>query len=247
LRVDRAGIDWAARVLLAADAGAPPTADAVLFFLRTWVERGRDDLKDRLELGLTHALDVCSPRHVDPSEACARMAWLHVASEASFVTDDPRLTEAVRDGLPHVIDALETFIRRSYEPGEGLIDATCDEQLRCGIALLMAFDLSGRLPYAMLAEELLQDGRRRWLQPSGEFRSGFAGNCVATQLLCRVARLHQDDDYVRRAVVAPDRPYAQDARRALSTLVPQAGTHPFDAAAFGNALLDWFALEPNLQ
>jgi len=66
-------------------------------------------------------------------------------------------------------------------------------------------------------------------------------------VLCSLAALHADADYRRAAVVAPAASYVDDARRLAASLGGHAGEHPQDAADFGRALLEWFALEPNLQ
>jgi hypothetical protein len=176
------------------------------------------------------------------------MHWLHVLADAAAVSDDERLRDGIIRALPTAVDALEALVRRSYEPGEGLSDMACGAQLRCGSALLAAFDLSGRLPYAMLAEELLQHARRRWWDDvKGAYEADFAANCAALRVLCRLAGLHADPEYRAAAVLAPGSSYASDARRVAEALTTRSGEHPHDAGDFGGALLEWFALEPDLQ
>ena len=241
--MDRAALAWARRLVLARDPSAFDP-DALLFLLVDYVGSGQDDVRAAVEQGLTHAL-AAAPREQD---ACRRVQWLRVLTEAGTFTDDERLRDTIARELPLAIDALERFVRRGYEPGEGLIDAPCEEQLRCGSALLAGFDLSGRLPYAMLAEELLQHARRHWWNAhDGTYDGGFDANCHALGVLCRLTRLHADAGYAAAAVVAPTRPYASEARRVAAALVARAQAHPGSAAAFGCALLEWFALEPKLQ
>ena len=89
-----------------------------------------------------------------------RCQWLGLFAEAAVVSDDARLPAAVNEWLARVIDDLEQVIRSAYEPGEGLMGASLLDQLRTALALLTAFELTGRLPYSMLADELLQFARR---------------------------------------------------------------------------------------
>jgi len=214
------------------------------FLLRMCIERGVGAAREHVETGLTCALDAVDAER-DP---CRRIAWIALLADASAVTDDPRLIDAVQRSLPAAVDDLEGLVRRTYEPGEGLIGRPCADHAQCATALLSCFHLCGRLPYGMLAEELMQSARRRWWDPdSGLFDAAFDVNCVAVQALCGLAALHADPDYVSAAVLAPDRPYADTARRMVATLTTQAADHPQDAAAFGRALLAWFALESNLQ
>lgn len=217
--------------------------EAVSFLLHMYLAGDNDTARDAIEAGLTCALDAIE-FEPDPFR---RLAWLHLLAGAAAAVDDPRPGEAVSRALPSAIDGLETLVRRSYEPGEGLLDAPCHAQFACALALLDGFDLTGRLPYAMLAEELLQTARRRWWRPAdGCFDADFAANCVAARLLCRLAALHADPGYSAVAVVAPDRAYAREAGRILAFVSTRAVGHPQQAAAFGCALWAWFALEPNL-
>lgn len=220
----------------------PP--EAVRFLLREYVSGGSAVVRNAVERALTRGL-VAARAEPDP---CARMHWLHVLADAAAISDDERLRDGVSRALPEAVDALEMLVRRSYEPGDGLCSLGCGAQLRCGSALLAAFDLSGRLPYAMLAEELLQHARRCWWSDeTGAYDADFAANCAALRVLCRLAGLHADPDYRAAAVIAPGSSYAEDARRVAAALFERSGEHPHDAGDFGGALLEWFALEPDLQ
>jgi uncharacterized protein YyaL (SSP411 family) len=111
-------------------------------------------------------------------------------------------------------------VRSAYEPGEVLAGADVNVQLHSALAFLTAFELTGRLPYSMLAEELLQIARRQWWDhDAGGFGTDFRANATGAQLLCRLAALHRDADYAASAVVAPDAKYAFDAEHILSALI----------------------------
>ena len=66
--------------------------------------------------------------------------------------------------MPAAIDELERVVGGSYRPGDGLVRdrdgirvrGSVGDHVRGASALLTAFELTGRLPYAMLAEELMQ-------------------------------------------------------------------------------------------
>ena len=164
-------------------------------------------------------------------------------AEAAAISDDERLVESVRLHLSPTIDGLERFVRSAYEPGEGVVGAEASDQIGSALAFLTAFELTGRLPYSMLAEELLQIARRdAWDRDGAGFGRNFRANATAAQLLCRLAALHRDADYAASAVVAPDATYALDAERILSSLAPIARTHLDDIAEYGMALLEWFSL-----
>jgi len=241
LAVERAAMEWAKKAVLAADASGL-SSSAVTLLLRLYVAEGRDEVRDAAEQGLTSGLASA------PAEPCARLEWLRTLVEAAALSDDDSLREIVVQSMPSAVDALEALVRRSYEPGEGLIDADCDAHMNVASALLAAFDLCGRLPYAMLAEELVQHARRLWWQDArGGFESSFVANCIALHVLCGLGALHADADYRKAAVVSPVAAYGDDARRLAASLSEHAGEHPQDAAVFGRALFEWFALEPKLQ
>src|SRR5262249_51918639 len=69
---------------------------------------------------------------------------------------------AAGDAAPAPIDELERIVGAAYRPGEGLVDipaqrrASAAEHVGAASTLLTAFELTGRLPYSMLAEELMQ-------------------------------------------------------------------------------------------
>jgi uncharacterized protein YyaL (SSP411 family) len=110
---------------------------------------------------------------------------------------------------------------------------------------LTAFDFSGRLPYPMLAEELMQFARETlWDEESGAFcdpqddaRQVFAANCGAAGILCRLAALHGRSDYRAAAVIRADADYAADAGRILRAQRDKFREHGVTSASYGLALL----------
>ena len=156
------------------------------------------------------------------------------------------------------IDELERVIGAVYRPGQG-VGHSVDEpsaardllsdHVRCASALLTAYSRTGRLPYSMLAEELIQFAHRTlWDERTGGFQdrprgtSPFALNCEAARVLCRLAALHRDDGYRKAAVIASDADYLRDAAR---TLVSQASVYrqygPL-SALYGLALSEWLVV-----
>ena len=237
--MDDSALAWIAETLVASLTSGTASPSAVLFALRIYTGSGRADLRDAIEAGLTHGLEAIAG-DPDPRRRCQ---WLGVFAEAASLSDDERLVESVQSHLSPTIDGLERLVRSAYEPGEGLSGAGLNDQLHSALAFLTAFELTGRLPYSMLAEELLQTARRQsWNEARGSFDADFKTNAIGTQLLCRLAALHRDADYAASAVVAPDATYAVDAQRILDALAPIARAHLDDAAEYGMALLDWFAL-----
>ena len=159
-------------------------------------------------------------------EACLRAA--------EIVDPDPLVQDA--------IDQIERVIGGSYRPGDGLVRERDGLRVRCSLgdhvrgasALLTAFELTGRLPYSMLAEELMAIARR---EPSPD--ADLVIQCDAARVLCRLAALHDDPGYRGAAVIATGADYRADAWRILSAQSVRAlAGSPAHAAAYGLALLD---------
>src|SRR5262249_12432271 len=95
------------------------------------------------------------------------------------------------DLVPAAIDELERVVAAGSRPGVGLgdpasaADARSADHVRAAFALLTAFELTGRLPYSMLAEELMQIARRT-IASDGD----FATHCATARAFCRLAALH---------------------------------------------------------
>ena len=130
------------------------------------------------------------------------------------------------------IDELERIVGESYGPGEGIGDYA--DHVRSAAALITAYDVTGRLPYAMLAEELMQVSARL---SAGR---GFTIECEAARVYCRLAAVNDDDDYRAAAVIAPDANYRADASRMLAALSPRARAE--GAPIYGLALSELLAL-----
>jgi hypothetical protein len=171
----------------------------------------------------------------------------------------------VRDSgnlVGNAVDELERIVSSAYQPEEGLAHSTgrarpmrgqLTDHVALSMALLTAYDISGRLPYSMLAEELMQFARRSlWDEEAGAFWAStidrhqpFVDNCNAARVLCRLAALHGDPDYVKAAVVAPHADYAQDAARVLSRESQSYQKGEPATAAYGLALAEWLDLAVN--
>lgn len=130
------------------------------------------------------------------------------------------------------VDQLERIVGESYGPGEGIGDYA--DHVRAAAALVTAYDVTGRLPYAMLAEELMQASTRL------SAGSDFAMGCEAARVFCRLAALHDDAAYRAAAVIAPNADYRDDASRLLAALSPRARAE--DAPIYGLALNELLAL-----
>jgi hypothetical protein len=158
------------------------------------------------------------------------------------------------EGVQAAIDELERVVAGAYRPGDGVSETASgngtrgrlSDQSSTASALLTAFECTSRLPYSMLAEELMQFARRTlWDAAEGGFFDGHSGakpfalNCEAASVLCRLALLHGSDDYQRAAVVASDADYRRDAERILQWLAPSAPELGLAGAVYGLAAGDW--------
>jgi hypothetical protein len=173
--------------------------------------------------------------------------------------------------LATAIDELERIIGVSYQPGDGLThnlvitareSGRLEDYAAASSALLSAYTATGRLPYSMLAEELMQFARRSWWDSTnggfsgcvsppftGRERELFTANCHAVRVLCRLAELHRDEEYRQMAVIAHASDYANDAARTLRSLEGHYQSFGVDAALYGIALGEAEALRlaVNLQ
>ena len=141
------------------------------------------------------------------------------ASLTAAMLLDARRPELDRGCIGQTVDELERIVGLVYRPGEMLprslrnpddSDGGIEEHAAAAAALLTAHDLTGRLPYSMLAEELIQPMRRN------RDNGGILARCTLAGVLGRLARLHDDDEYVRAAVVARSRDYRGEARAILA-------------------------------
>jgi hypothetical protein len=164
---------------------------------------------------------------------------------------------ALDDGdlVPGAIDEMERVIAGAYRPGEGLAHELAAgsprgflaDHVGCASALLAACVVTARVPYAMLAEELMQFARRTlWDESAGAFVAAagardhpFPLNCAAVGVFCRLASLHGADDYRAAAVVVPGVDYRRDAARILESQSVQLDHEGLARAHYGLALADW--------
>lgn len=220
------------------------TPDAVRFLLQECTHLTDASLRTAVEQGLTRALEAA---HADP-DPWRRVGWVRLLVEAVAFSDDGRIGEEARRALPAAIDLLEARIRHRYEPGLGLDDATCLETLRASCALLDAYDLTGRLPYGMLAEELLRHARGRWWTPSsGLFDADLLATSTGLQSAARLASLQADPDYAAATVTSAGPAFRADARCMALALMAGLDQFPDAAGDAGAGLSQWFALESDLQ
>jgi hypothetical protein len=97
--------------------------------------------------------------------------------------------------MQEAIDELERIVAAAYRPGEGVSQTAAAglprgrlaDQTSAASALLTAFECTSRLPYSMLAEELMQFARRTlWDADAGGFFDGDSGANRRAQLRRRV-------------------------------------------------------------
>jgi uncharacterized protein YyaL (SSP411 family) len=193
---------------------------------------------------------IAAQRRLWAARRDARLASLMRSLEACLRAAGERTPDSSsRACIQAAIDELEHAVGRAYRPGDGIADGNLGDQIAAGLALIVAYRVSGRLPYAMLAEELLQFSRRTcWSEAEGLFRgepaTRFVVNCEAARLLSRLADLHGDDDYRKSAVTAVDADYERDVERVLSALTLKRQSEDLaTAAAFGVVLHDFLARE----
>ena len=178
------------------------------------------------------------------------------AVEVVLVARDVRRDTGAGDGhLQAAIDEMERIVGHTYAPGRGVAhtigsvlarEGTLGDHMAAASALVTAHAMTGRLPYGMLAEELVEYARRQWWD-GDRFASQapFEAQCDATRVFCRLAALHRDPDYRASAIVG-SADYAADAERALAALVPVSREQGDRAAICGLALIELFAL-PDLK
>jgi hypothetical protein len=123
------------------------------------------------------------------------------------------------------VDELERLVGATYQPGQGLTAprttghrGTPRDHVQMAAALLTAHAVTGRLPYAMLADDLMQFASRLWWLddlPAGSTLEAVAERCEACRVLAHLARVHADPEYTRAAVSAPGFDHLAQADRLL--------------------------------
>jgi hypothetical protein len=251
-------VDSITAVLIQSDARGEALGPAGLTFLmRRYAASGGEELRPAVERGLTQALDrvaagECVPvwiqvlceaaaitddeRVVDAvanASRALRGAWPCRGTLLDAMRSlDACLTAASLVGSDLItasVDELERIVSLVYRPGERLPrslrhpdrdDGGVEEHVAAATALLTAHHLTARLPYSMLAEELIQPVRAA---------GGPAGPHYAL-VLCRLARLHDDEEYLRAAVVARSSDYRAEAHTILAE-VARVGIEDLEQAA----------------
>ena len=157
-----------------------------------------------------------------------------------------------RELAAEAVDALERVVAGAYRPGQGVSHETVpltfvrgglSDHARSASALLTAYRLTARLPYAMLADELMQSVLRTPPEEPNGRDVPVALTCELARVWCRLAALHRDEEYRRTAVLPVDEDYAEDARRTLTALLPLVRERGAEAAPFGLALAEWLNLQ----
>lgn len=248
-------------VLVALQRGDAPTPDALRLLLRAYAATGRDDVRDVIEPALARALEMAADSSSDEAaawlilfaeaadasddarlrEAASNLAlkmpmnWNSTQPMAvSAASVDAYLRTLSLFGGASVqaaIDELERLVAVGYEPGSG-IPGDVEQELHVTSALLTAFAVTDRLPYAMLAEELLQHTRPALCSSTC---LPLSTRCLAAATLSRMGALHRMPEYRTAAVIAPDADYGGDAAGLLERLAADAHTHGLAAAAYGLA------------
>jgi len=242
----------------------PPDPIALVFLLRHFAATDRDDIREMLGAALTDALARHGDEASLPRRAAWLSLFREAAAlsdDERLTAAAGRLVESLRrdwrsatvaDGMQSVeaclraadlahegsliadaVDRLEQIVAESYGPGEGIGDYS--DHVRAAAALITAFEVTGRLPYAMLAEELMQASKR-----VATAESDFTVECEAARVFCRLAALHDDAGYRAAAIVAPNADYRADASRMLAALSPRARGD--GAPLYGLALSELLAL-----
>lgn len=136
------------------------------------------------------------------------------------------------------VDELERVVGVHYRPGEGMVTrsvpARAVDQVWTAQALITAFHVTARLPYAMLAEELANIAGRTLNPEPGTPNPELETASTLMRVCCRLAALHADEDY-RRAAVLSDADYAAQAERLFRSLLPSYRAHGAAAAVYGLA------------
>jgi uncharacterized protein YyaL (SSP411 family) len=179
------------------------------------------------------------------------------------------------DLIPAAIDELERIVGLVYRPGAGVTHSVetggrgdLADHTDTSVTLVTAYLATGRLPYAMLADDLMQFARRCWwddgrglfvetadqrdtrsrapdarsLESEPRSLASFVSNCEAARVLCRLAALHGDERFRQSAAVNNQRDPAADAERILAALAPALSDHGVAGAVYGLAVAELNAL-----
>lgn len=204
------------------EASRAPTVFAAAAWVALLVEIQPLSDDDRIDAALTRLLAELRGHWAAPSIAEAAAALDATLCAATL--------SAYAGGAAEAVDQLERLIGAHYHPGRPIGTAFPD-QVHAASALLTAYELSGRLAYPMLAEELMQSAHRA-------VPSAFEDACAAARVLCRLALLHADQVYRAAAVIAPEADYRDDAAQLLAAIAIDADGRGAGGGIYGLALLE---------
>jgi uncharacterized protein YyaL (SSP411 family) len=168
-------------------------------------------------------------RQFSDSNGQTASAMLHAAR----VFNDDRLGQ-------RALDAFERVLLSSYKPGEGVahhagrVRGLLGDQVAMAAASLEAWEATGRMPYRMMAEELMHYAIRTMGEQDGGFRDRAADErepvvpAVTPFLLnCEAAIVLQ-----RLAAATGERAFAERAATTLDAVAPRAAEFGPLAAAY---------------
>lgn len=240
--VDRTTLEQVTRAILDRSSRLSPSPELVTLLLRFFIDTGDVCAVAPTESAIVGGLAALAGE----PDGWRRLSWMRALDEAASCMESPALAEQLARELPAVVDGVEADVRRLYEPGVGLVGASPLTHARAVLALLDGFDLTGRLPYAMLAEELMGAARR--LEAEGvPSVSTVVGRSTLARALCRIAALRRSPEYVARSVPAAPRDAAGEAGQWLAGIDPATLDLETDGPAYALALAEWLALHPDLQ
>ena len=201
-------------------------------------------------------LDVVDPVLATPAaEWARRRAWTRAAAIHRRLSGvggccDPRTI------VPAAIDELERVVGAAYHPGDRLAhdldaparrDGDLADHVQCASALLTAYRVTARIPYAMLAEELMQSTRRIWWDEDAGALAGTteSGDHLLRPIARRRASGASSAGCTPTAVSRepPSLRQRQSTGGTLSRILDSPAVEPTarrDAAAeYGLALIEW--------
>ena len=148
--------------------------------------------------------------------------------------------EDARHFITAAIDELERVVVPLYRPGEG-IGRERSDHVAAASALLAAYERTGRLPYSMLAEELMRFVLLTW--PAA--REPLVVSSRAIPVFGRLAELQEDPAYLEAAMPAPGVSYAHEAEALVEALADGDDVlgDISTAMEYGLALCDWLSHE----
>ncbi|HEX4346894.1 MAG TPA: hypothetical protein VHZ73_04940 [Vicinamibacterales bacterium] len=223
-----------------------PARDDASAWLPLFVEAASLSEDDRLVAMIESIAESLS------NEWPARGAVASIARSVRAVLTASAIMDAAAQNarvVARAIDELERVVGHAYAPGSGLVHELGGEDAASGTlgdhaalasALLVAYSMTARLPYAMLADELMQHSTRRWWGTSG-WDAPFPEACAASRVMCRLAALYRDDEY-RAAAVTGEVDYAELAARGMAAL-DAVECLPRDRALFGLAVLELLEIQ----